>query len=173
MRGKEAARVKIIAIILGAIAGLMGVMFFSAPHRGIVTAIEIKAPPERVWAILTDTKRYAEWNPEIAGLNGQLKPGSVIENRQGYGDEQQVFWPTVLVASPNRELRWAGRIWVPRLLDVEHYFLLSPGVEGGTRFTQGEDFLGVALWFFDVNQLLPGFDAMNTALKLRAENINQ
>ena len=61
-------------------------------------------------------------------------------------------------------------MWVPRLFDVEHYFLLSSVGERGTRFTQGEKFCGVALWFFDVNQLGPGFNAMNAALKTRVEN---
>jgi len=170
MRGKSSARLKVVGIILVLIVVLIGIAIGLAPRREIVTSIEISAPPDRVWAILTDTKRYAEWNPEIAALNGQLVPGRVLENRQGYGDEQQVFWPTVLVVDPNRELRWAGRMWAPRLFDVEHYFLLSSVGERGTRFTQGENFRGVALWFFDVNQLTPGFNAMNVALKSRAEH---
>ena len=62
---------------------------------------------------------------------------------------------------------------MPHLFDVEHYFLLSSANKGGTVFTQGESFCGVALWFFDVNQLVSGFDAMNAALKTRAENVHQ
>jgi hypothetical protein len=170
MRDKNAARPKVVGITFATAALLIGITIVLAPRREIVTSVEISAPPERVWAILTDTKRYAEWNPEIAALNGQLIPGAVLENRQGYGDEQQVFWPTVIVVDRNRELRWAGRMWVPRLFDVEHYFLLDSVGERGTRLTQGETLCGVALWFFDVKQLVPGFDAMNVALKTRVEN---
>jgi hypothetical protein len=95
-------------------------------------------------------------------------PGSVIENRVGHGREQQVFRPTVLVARAGQELRWRGRILVPRLFDAEHYFLLR--TEGtATILTQGEHVRGVALWFFDMAELVPGFQAMNTALKARAE----
>jgi hypothetical protein len=170
MGNKRAAGLKAAGIILAVAVVLVGIAIVLVPRREIVTSIEISAPPDRVWAILSDTKRYAEWNPEIAALNGQLVPGAVLENRQGYGDDQQVFWPTVLVVDPNRELRWGGHMWVPRLFDVEHYFLLSSGGEGETRFTQGETFSGVALWFFDVNQLVPGFNAMNAALKKRVEH---
>jgi len=170
MRNKGAAGLRVVGIILALAVVLVGIAIVLAPHREIVTSIEISAPPDRVWAILTDTKRYAEWNPEIAALNGQLVPGAVLENRQGYGEDQQVFWPTVRVVDPNRELRWAGHMWVPRLFDVEHYFLLSSGGEGGTRFTQGENFCGVALWFLDVNEVAPGFNAMNAALKKRVEH---
>jgi hypothetical protein len=170
MRNKSAARLKIVGMVLAVTVVVVGLAIVLAPRREIVTSIEISAPPDRVWAILTDTKRYSEWNPEITALNGQLVPGAVLENRQGYGDDQQVFWPIVLVVNPNRELRWAGRMWVPRLFDVEHYFLLSSEGEHGTQFRQGESFCGIALWFFDVNQLVPGFNAMNAALKKRVED---
>jgi hypothetical protein len=78
MRGNAAAILKVGGIILVVAVGLVGVAIFLAPRREIVTSIEISASPERVWAILTDTKRYAEWNPEIAALNGQLVPGAVL-----------------------------------------------------------------------------------------------
>jgi hypothetical protein len=139
------------------------------PRRNIATTIQIAAPPARVWSVLTDTKAYPTWNPEIATLNGELTPGAMLENKQGYGKDQMVFWPTVLVVKPNQELRWLGHLSAPRLFDAEHYFLLRPD-GGGTRFTQGEHFRGVLLWVFDVNGLLPSFEAMNAALKARAEH---
>lgn len=158
---------KLACAIATTLVVALGLAFAFAPQRDIATEIAIAAPPARVWAILTDTDAYPEWNPQSA-LTGDLVPGSVIENRVGHGREQQVFRPTVLVARAGQELRWRGRILVPRLFDAEHYFLLRP--EGAaTIFTQGERFRGVALWFFDVAELVPGFQAMNAALKARAE----
>ena len=139
------------------------------PHRHIETSIQIAASPAHVWSVLTDTKAYPTWNPEIAALNGELTPGAVLENKEGYGKDQMVFRPTVLVVKPNQELRWLGHLGVPRLFDAEHYFLLQPD-GGGTRFIQGEHFRGVLLWIFDVNGLLPNFEAMNAALKKRVEH---
>ena len=157
---------RICAFAAAGVAAL-GLAFGLAPQRDIATEIAIAAPPARVWAILTDTDAYPEWNPQTA-LTGNLAPGSVIENRVGHGREQQVFRPTVLVARTGQELRWRGRILVPRLFDAEHYFLLRPQ-GAATIFTQGEHVRGVALWFLDVAELVPGFQAMNAALKARAE----
>ncbi len=158
---------KLACAIVTTLVVALGLAFAFAPRRDIVTEIAIAAPPARVWAILTDIDAYPEWNQQTA-LAGDLTPGSVIENRMGHGEEQQVFHPTVLVASAGRELRWRGRILVPRLFDAEHYFLLRRQ-GAATILTQGERFRGVALWFFDVAGLVPGFQAMNAALKARAE----
>ena len=82
------------------------------------------------------------------------------------------FKPKLLAVEPGRELRWLGRFLVPGLFDGEHYFLLEPDGSGGTRFTHGENFSGLfvammgAKGFANIEQ---GFDAMNRALKERAE----
>ena len=158
---------KLACAVAAALAMALGLAFVFAPQRDVVTEIAIAAAPARVWAVLADTAAYPEWNPETA-LAGDLTPGSVIENRVGHGAERQVFHPRVLVARAGQELRWRGRVLVPRLFDAEHFFLLWP--EGtGTRLTQGERIRGVALWFFDSAGLVPGFEAVNAALKARAE----
>lgn len=40
--------------------------------------IEIAAPPEAVWAVLTDTKRYTEWNPTQVEVRGAHAVGSQL-----------------------------------------------------------------------------------------------
>ncbi|NYS25999.1 hypothetical protein HUK65_13470 [Rhodobacteraceae bacterium 2376] len=76
--------------------------------------------------------------------------------------------PRVLVAHPGRELRWLGRLGLPRLFDGEHYFRLIPEA-GGTWLIQGERFHGLLLWAMDVQQFRAGFEPGNAALKARAE----
>ena len=110
---------------------------------------------------------YRDWNPDMR-LTGSLVPGATIKHVEGHGDEEMTFRPTVLAVRPEQELRWLGHYGMPGLFDVEHYFLLRPQ-GAGTRFTQGETFQGMALWFYDVQQLLPRFVALNEALKSRAE----
>jgi hypothetical protein len=46
---------------------------------------------------------------------------------------------------------------------------LLSATQTGTHFVQGENCRGVALWFFDVRDLLSGFMKMNGALKKRVE----
>jgi hypothetical protein len=155
-----------VGIMLAAGAGFA---FAFPKHSELFTQINIDAPPDRVWDVLTDTKEYPLWNPEISALKGDLTPGQRVENHEGRGRSEQVFHPIIVVASPARELRWRGNVILPRFLTVEHYFVLAPK-GNGTVFTQGESLRGAALWLFDAARLLPGFNAMNAALKDRVES---
>ena len=156
-------------IISGILALLCACVLVLAPRADILTTIEIKAPPASVWSVLTDADDYPSWNPMIAGLKGRLATGEVIENIEGYGADRTIFWPRVLVADKERELRWRGHLWgMPGLFVGEHYFLLRTTAHG-TRFTQGEHFSGVLLWVLDPRELVGAFEAMNVALAARAE----
>ena len=123
---------------------------------------------------LANLPDYPKWNPEMR-LAGTLKAGAVIENIEDPGPDEIVFWPTILIAMPDRELLWRGhlpfyrRFWLPRLLDADHGFRLTPAA-GGSLFTQTETLRGLVLWLWDAQQLLPEFEAMDAALKRRAES---
>lgn len=82
------------------------------------------------------------------------------------------FAPKVLVADPGRELRWIGRMWMPGIVDGEHYFRIEPAGDGRVRLTQGERFSGalvpVAGGLLDMRD---EFAAMNAAVKVRAERV--
>ena len=140
--------------------------------RRIATTIDISAPPERVWAILTDFPAHAGWNPFITAISGEPKAGARLAIRvEPPGGKGMSFRPRVLVAEPERELRWLGRLIVPGLFDGEHYFLLEP-IAGGTRLTHGENFRGVLVAMMgdaSFAAIESGFSAMNAALKARAE----
>jgi hypothetical protein len=165
----SAGALRTVLIAAGVMLAGAAVFAFVFPkHAELLTQIEISAPPAQVWSVLADTKDYPLWNPEISALIGKLTPGSVVENRQGSGRFMEVFHPVVLVASPPRELRWRGAFILPAFLTAEHYFLLEPK-GSGTMFTQGESLKGAALWLFDATHILPGFNAMNAALKRRVE----
>jgi hypothetical protein len=82
------------------------------------------------------------------------------------------FKPRVLKAEPNRELRWLGRLFVPRLFDGEHMFTIEPMGTDHVRFVQREAFTGllVPLLMRSLDaSTRRGFEEMNNALKARAE----
>jgi hypothetical protein len=58
------------------------------------------------------------------------------------------FCPTVIVASPNQELRWLGHFLLPGVFDGEHYFQLEAISPGRVRFIQGEKFSGILVGLF-------------------------
>lgn len=156
-----------ILIATAAILGVVALTAFAiAPKAEIRTEIAIDATPEQVWAVLADVEGHSNWNPFLVSMKGELVQGARLENRMrpGNGSGEMTFRPVVLKVEPNRELRWLGRFLMPRIFDGEHYFVLERN-GGATRLVHGENFRGIALWFFDVEQFRPDFEAMNMALK--------
>jgi hypothetical protein len=140
-----------------------------APSRTIVTQVDIAASPGRVWAVLTDTATYPAWNPHTR-LTGTLQPGNIILHEEHNAKITLSFHPVILAARAPEELRWQGNILTPALFAANHYFLLL-AAPGGTHFTQGETLSGLAMWFFDIERMRPGFDEVNQALKTRVETL--
>ncbi len=142
--------------------------------KEIHTEIEINAPAEKVWNVLTDFAAYPEWNPFIRRGEGEVRVGARLHVYiQPSGGKGMSFRPTVLVADPNRELRWLGHLWVRGLFDGDHSFSIEPLVEGRVRFVQRERFGGLLLPL--LSKMLDGdtrrgFEEMNRALKLRSES---
>lgn len=137
----------------------------------VETAIDILAPLERVWDILTDFPAYPAWNPFIISVYGTAKAGTDLEvHIRPPGHRAAMFRPTILVAEPERELRWIGRLLVPGTLEGEHFFRLEDR-SGTVHFVHGETFRGLLVGVFRrrLNATQAGFEAMNAALKARAE----
>ncbi|SFR33524.1 SRPBCC domain-containing protein [Halogeometricum limi] len=141
--------------------------------REIRTTVEIAAPPEAVWDVLTDFDRYPEWNPFLR-IAGKPNVGSHPHVRLSPPNGRETgFRPEIVVADANRELRWLGHLFVPGLFDGEHRFVLE-SLDGGerTRFVHAETFTGVLagpVLRFVGDDTEAGFVAMNEALKRRVE----
>jgi len=139
--------------------------------------IEISAPAEHVWGILTDFASYPQWNPFIRSISGEPKTGERLEARlepplEPPGGQGVTLRPTVLNAEPNRELRWLGHVLVPGLFDGEHFLIIQPLEDNRVRFVQREEFRGVLVPLIArslENNTQQGFEEMNRALKERAE----
>jgi hypothetical protein len=136
--------------------------------------IEIDAPPEAVWNELADTGAYPDWNPFVRHLEGELKEGARLKAEIAPpGGRAMTFKPTVLAARPNQELRWRGRLLLPGVFDGEHAFEIEPLPQGRSRFTQSERFSGLLVRALrgTLGNTERGFEAMNVALKARAEGV--
>lgn len=144
----------------------------SAAVRELRREIEIDAPPERVWAVVTDFAAYPEWNPFIRRISGEPREGARLEVRiEPPGARAMTFKPTVQSVEADRELRWLGHLLVPGVFDGEHSFRIEPVTGGRSRFVQSERFSGllVALGKGTLAKTEAGFEQMNGALKARAE----
>jgi hypothetical protein len=141
--------------------------------KELETKIEINAPAQLVWQILTDFKSYPEWNPFIRKISGEAKTGSKLQVVvQPPGSRAMTFKPLVVQAEPYRELRWLGRLLIPGLFDGEHRFVIEPSGENKVLFTHAEIFKGLLvpmLWKSLDGNTRKGFQQMNQALKKLAE----
>lgn len=139
------------------------------PSARLITQIDISASPARVWQVLTDFPGWTEWNPFIRQIEGSLTPGSRLVTRMHpAGDKPRTFRPVVETHVPGASFSWRGRLAIPGLFDGHHQFQLVP-TGSGTRLIHEESFSGLLLLIMDVERFRPDFDAMNQALKARAE----
>jgi hypothetical protein len=148
----------------------------TSASTAISTTVDLDATPEVVWAVLTDFAAYPQWNPFIDRVTGSPSVGEklIVHMKLNRG-RGMTFKPTVLAATPGRELRWLGKLGVSGLLDGEHSFLLDTKTDGTTHLTHGETFSGVLVAL--MKRTLPnteaGFTAFNQALKQRVGNAGQ
>jgi len=136
------------------------------------SSIEIEAAADEVWSVLTDFDSYPEWNPTILSSKGEARVGARLTNQyRKEGGGSATLRPRVLVADPERELRWLGHLFVPGIFDGDHRFLIEEIGPGRVRLTQAEKLSGVLVLFMRGvgESTRAGFEAMNTALKERTE----
>ena len=137
----------------------------------IRTSHWIAAPPERVWAVVADFNRYAEWNPLNIWAKGEARAGGRVPMRfvDAGGGKGKVISQTVTVTvcEPPRRLEWVGHI--PLLFTGRHFLELTPEA-GGTRLAHGEDLSGFMPSLFSAVRLerqRVAYEAMNHALEQR------
>lgn len=142
--------------------------------RTIHTEIGIGAPAASVWAVLVDIDKWPAWNP-FARASGRLAVGERLEVQiTPPGKSPMKFRPTVVRLEPGREWRWLGHLGMPGIFDGEHGFRVSPEDVGRCRFEHFETFRGLLstpIFWMAQGSTRQGFEAMNRALKVRAEAV--
>ena len=136
------------------------------------TEIDIAAPPDKIWDVLTDFRAYPQWNPFIVSITGEPVVGQRLNVLLSPPQQSEMrFKPVVLRADPGEEFRWRGVFGFRWLLTGEHFFRLEQREPRVTRFTHGEDFSGWGVRFVPMTSTTRGFVFMNQALKKRVESL--
>jgi hypothetical protein len=136
------------------------------------TEIEIQARPDQVWQVLTSLNSYPEWNPFITLAAGNPKVGEKVDITVRSGTKEMVLHCIVVRVEPNKELCWKYHVISPVLFRGEHRFIIDQLEGDKVRFIDQEIFNGLLVPAqaknIDTNSKL-GFEAMDKALKVRAE----
>jgi uncharacterized protein YndB with AHSA1/START domain len=98
--------------------------------------IDIAAPAEVVWEVLTDFDRWPQWNPEVKAMSwdGPLAPGSVFRWKAGPG----TIVSTLEEVDRPRYVRWRGRTMT---IAAIHEWRFQDR-DGGTHVETNESFSG-------------------------------
>lgn len=144
-------------------------MSFTIDH-----ALEIKAPPELVWEVITDFARYPEWNPFLVSCATSMQPGDPIDLGVKLLARPQAQREWVKEHVPGRRFAYsmkpapAGALSSFRSHDVE------AGAAGTTRYRSHFELNG---WLMPLvrgllgSRLQAGFDGMSHGIQRRAEQL--
>jgi len=99
--------------------------------------IDVAAPPDVVWEVLTDFDRWQEWNPDVKSMSfdGPLAPGAMFRWKAGPG----TIVSTVEEIDRPRYIRWRGRTLSIAALHEWRF----EGRDGGTHVETDESFSGL------------------------------
>jgi uncharacterized protein YndB with AHSA1/START domain len=101
----------------------------------VITSITIDAPPEKVWEVVMDPHRLAEWVTIHRKLNGASKD-EMDQTLHLRGVNFHVHWELEECEAPTHAV-WRGR--GPARSHAETEYRLT-AVDGGTRFAYRNEF---------------------------------
>jgi hypothetical protein len=139
--------------------------------RALDASIDIAAPPERVWQVISDLPAYARWNPFIVRAGGELALGGRLRvTIVAPGHRPVTFKPRILELEPGRSVTWLGRTLLPGLFDGHHTLTVTPTDEGA-RFRTREEVSGVLVPLLGgiMRDSQRGFETMAAAVKARVD----
>jgi hypothetical protein len=167
-------RVRLILILIVFLA-LTGFFFWRSPYhqvRSIVSVVDINAPGDRVWQVLTDLNGYRAWNPFLTSASGAIAPGNTLTIKAKIGKFTIPVHPRISAVEPGKNLVWVDQLFSSEFFQDEHEFEVIEIDQSHSRVIQSAHFRGIMVapvWTRFSPALLQGFRAMNDALKQHCE----
>jgi len=128
---------------------LTGHSTYKTPQHGGAEVVTT-APPEAVWAVLTDVTRVGEWSHECRSVTwAGEKRGGVGARFRGRNTSGRVRWSracTVVTWEPERELAYRTSGGVAFADSTEWRFTLTPADGGGTVIRQSYQVVSLRVW---------------------------
>lgn len=133
------------------------------------TSATIKAPPERVWEILTDAAGYTGWDSGVR-VEGRLLAGETVKLHAEVNKSRAFDVKVTEFVRPNR-MQLSGGMPLGLFKGVRTYEL-EPGAGGTTEFRMREVYSGplTPIIWRTIPDLGPSFTRFALGLKARAES---
>jgi hypothetical protein len=132
-------------------------------------SVDIDAPPERIWTLLTGTEDMVRWNSTLKSIEGSISLGGRVK-MQVPEAPGRTFKIKVTRFVPNKEMVWRDGNPV-MFLGVRTYLLSPTAKVATTRFQMTEEFSGVLLPMIaeKLPDFGPIFERYAADLKVEAE----
>ena len=96
--------------------------------RDFSISVDVKAPPERVWQVLTDAERWHEWTPSVTSVELLDKPLAVGGRAVIRQPELPPGKFKITALEPGRSFTWASGI--PGIVFVHAKHIVEPTPSG-------------------------------------------
>jgi hypothetical protein len=143
------------------------------------TQVEINAPAKAVRAVLFGFDDYPKWNPFITKVDGLVAEGSSVYVTLKPFGMRELNGDVIVTTVNENQLSWKGTalaqmsgsftLPVPGILSGEHDFIIQELGPDRTLFLNNDKISGTLLAFNDLQPMRAALEAMNEALKKRAE----
>ena len=133
--------------------------------------INIKAKPERVWALMTNAADFPRWNSTVKSMEGKIGMGEVVRLVATIAPTRS-FNLKVIEFVPEKKMVWTDEKTNPMFKGVRTY-ILSPKADGSTDFTMSEVYTGLMLPMIagSLPDFRPAFEQYLADLKREAEGV--
>jgi hypothetical protein len=143
----------------------------------VIASSEIDAPIALVYDVMMDFARYAEWNPFVVGVTGELRVGGLLTLDVIFhdGSRRPTRGCVEVITAPGDKAeltyRYAGPFAPFRLVRGTRQQLLTRLDANRTRYDTSECFTGLLTPFLPAAGIQRGFDDVARELKRRAEHL--
>jgi hypothetical protein len=137
--------------------------------KSYTASINIKAPPEKIWGILTDGAHWPAWDPSAIRIEGRIALGETVTAYTKLSPDR-AFPVKVTEFVPGQKMTWASGMPLG-LFKGERTFTLAPQGDGSVDFTLREAFSGLLLPLMgaSIPDMTAAFQGFVAGLKARAE----
>lgn len=155
-----------IFLILLVVVAVLAILYFMG-KKSVQSEINIAAPPEKVWTVLTATENYENWNSVMNLLEGEIKEGNKVKYRFTQdADNVSEIPSTVKKVVAQKLLNQGGG--VPLILTFNHKYILESSAEG-TKLTIHEEYEGIGVNFWNPAPVQKAYERLAKDIKRQSE----
>ena len=129
--------------------------------------INIKAKPDRVWALMTNASDFPRWNSTVKSIEGKIALGQTIKLVAAISPDR-IFNLNVIEFVPEKRMVWSDG---NAMFKGVRTYTLTPKADGSTDFTMAEVYTGLMLPMIagSLPDFIPTFEQYVSDLKKEAE----